>query len=134
MAAIADLVRDFILTSGEITGYQPAAFRDDAMTPFKTLSAKILQSMTSSQGADDLISNDAVTLYFYTQANPTGAQIKTCMEDAEKVKKYLLRNKSGNDGKIFNFTVISGVDGPYFDGQGRKAYGLVVRVSSNSLC
>lgn len=134
MSQIADLTREFVLSSGVITGYQTAAFRDDAQNPFKTSTNKILLSLNSSMGADDLIANDSVTLYLITAINPTSLQIKTCMEDAEKVKKLFLANKGGYDGKIFNFTVISGVDGPYFDSQGRKGYGLVVQASSNSLC
>lgn len=134
MSQIADLTREFILNSGVITGYQQAAFRDDAKTPFSASGSKILQSMSNALGADDIVSSDSVTLYFYTQKNPTGQQIKDCLNDAEAVKKHFLVNRGGYNGKIFNFAVISGVDGPYFDGQGRKAYGLVVQALSNSLC
>lgn len=134
MSQIADLTREFVLASGVITGYLPSAFRDDAKSPFNNSNAKILLSMTSSMGADDLISNDSVTLYLITKQNPTGAQIKSCMEDAEAVKKLFLANKGGHNGKIFNFTVTSGVDGPYYDSQGRKYHGIVVQASSNSLC
>lgn len=134
MSQVADLTREFVLNSGVITGYQQAAFRDDAKTPFSSSNSKILQSMGNSLGADDLISSDSITLYFYTQQNPSTTQIKECRDDAEAVKKHFLTNRGGYDGKIFNFAVISGVDGPYFDGQGRKAYGLVVQALSNSLC
>lgn len=134
MSQIADLTREFVLASGVITGYQTAAFRDDAQSPFSNPSAQILLSMTSSAGADDLIANDSVTLYLITKQNPTGAQIKACSDDAEAVKRLFLTTKDGYNGKIFNFTVISGVDGPYFDSQGRKSYGIVVQASSNSLC
>lgn len=134
MSQIADLTREFVLASGVITAYLPSAFRDDAQSPFNNASAKILLSMTSSMGADDLIANDSITLYLITKQNPTGAQIKACSDDAEAVKRLFLANKGGYNGKIFNFTVISGVDGPYFDSQGRKGYGIVVQASSNSLC
>lgn len=134
MSQIADLTREFVLASGVITDYQTAAFRDDAQSPFNNSSAKILLSMTSSAGADDLISNDSITLYLFTKQNPTGAQIKSCSDDAEAVKRLFLTNRGGYNGKIFNFAVISGVDGPYFDSQGRKGYGVVVQALSNSLC
>lgn len=134
MSQIADLTREFVLASGVITGYQTAAFRDDAQSPFNNSSNKILLSMTSSLGADDLIASDSITLYLITKQNPTSAQVKACSDDAEAVKRLFLASKDGYNGKIFNFTVISGVDGPYFDSQGRKGYGIVVQASSNSLC
>lgn len=134
MSQIADLTREFVLASGVITGYLPSAFRDDAQSPFNNSSAKILLTINSAMGADDLIANDSITLYLMTKQNPTSAQIKACMDDAEAVKKLFLTNKGGHNGKIFNFTVISGVDGPYSDSQGRKGYGIVAQASSNSLC
>lgn len=134
MSQIADLTREFVLASGVISGYQSAAFRDDAQNPFKVASNKILLSMNASAGADDIVSSDSITLYLITAQNPTGAQIKACSEDAEAVKRLFLTNRGGYNGKIYNFAVISGVDGPYFDSQGRKGYGVVVQALSNSLC
>lgn len=134
MSQVADLTREFILASGAITGYESAPFRDDAAAPFKNKNSKILQSDSSSAGADINVSEDVITLYLITPCNPTPAQVKACMTDAESVKKLILRNLGGYGGKIFNFALISGVDGPYFDSQGRKGYGLTVRALSNSLC
>jgi hypothetical protein len=131
---IPDLLREYILSANVITGYASAAFRDDAQTPFKNVTQKILLTVNSSGSADDLISSDSVTVYLMTKANPSGGDILNCANDTEKVKRLILRNKTGYNGNIFNFSVLSGVDGPYFDSQGRKAYGLIISVSSNSLC
>lgn len=134
MSLIADLTREFVLTSGVIIGYQTAAFRDDAQNPFKTATNKILLSVASGGATDDLTGDASITLYVMTPVNPTGAQILACATDADKVQNLFAANKGGYNGKIFGFTVISGVTGPYFDSQGRKAYGITVNAYTNTLC
>ena len=130
MTMIADQIRDHILTGAGITGYVGAPFRDDSAYPFSNAAQKILHTMGDGGPADEYISNDSCKIWLWTKANATGADLKACRDDCETVRKFLITEFKVGD--LFGIQLMSGMSGPFFDDQGRKAYGLDVRVLSNT--
>lgn len=130
MTMIADKIRQHILTGSGISGYVGAPFRDDTIAPFKDVAQKILLTMGDGGPADEYISNDSCKIWLWTKANAAGAEIKQCLTDCETVRKFLINEYK--TGSAFGIQLIAGISGPFFDGQGRKAYGLDVRVLSNT--
>lgn len=130
MTMTADTIRNHILTGSGISGYVGAPFRDDTIAPFSNASQKILQTMGDGGAADEYISNDSCKIWLWTKAGATGAEIKQCLADCETVRQFLINEYK--TGSAFGIQLIAGISGPFFDGQGRKAYGLDVRVLSNT--
>ena len=130
MTMIADQIRQYILTESGISGYVGAPFRDDTIAPFKDAAQKILLTMGDGGPADQYVSQDGCKIWLWTKANPTVAEIKQCLTDCETVRKFLINEYK--TGSAFGIQLIAGISGPFFDGQGRKAYGLDVRVLSNT--
>ena len=130
MTMIADKIRQYILTESGISGYVGAPFRDDTIAPFKDAAQKILLTMGDGGPADQYVSQDGCKIWLWTKANPTGEEIKQCLADCETVRKFLINEYK--TGSAFGIQLIAGISGPFFDGQGRKAYGLDVRVLSNT--
>lgn len=130
MTMIADQIREHILTGSGITGYVGAPFRDDSAAPFSNAAQKILHTMGDGGPAGQYISNDSCKIWLWTKAGATGADIKQCRDDCETVRKFLITEFKVGD--LFGIQLTTGMSGPFFDDQGRKAYGLDVRVLSNT--
>ena len=130
MTMTADAIRSHILTGAGLVGYSGAPYRDDAAFPFSDLSKKILLTMGDGGPADQYVSQDTCKIILFTKGNASADDVKQCRNDCETVRQFLIDEYK--TGSAFGIQLIAGISGPFFDGQGRKAYGLNVRVLSNS--
>tara|TARA_S200002703_G_scaffold90114_1_gene77744 strand:+ start:2562 stop:2951 length:390 start_codon:yes stop_codon:yes gene_type:complete len=115
----ADAVRDHI-RSGALPEYKPAVSWQEDQQPFTDVNESIIYCRQEGRPVDAFVRQVSVTIYVFSKAGATNADMSALYSDAVTALEYAKGNPNVSDD--LKITVSNDVSGELYTGQNRRYY------------